>query len=137
MADVWEEHFDNEAPKDLPPDFGEEFEEEPLREEVVELLHLGRLSSSVEIRGHTIRISTLTVGEELLVAILARDYIDTQDANKAYATALVAAAITSVNGKPLAAPLGPNTTKREVLERKYEYVLSHWYWPVVRVIYDE
>ena len=111
-----------------------ELDFEPISDELEGLLAVGALSKEVTIAGHPIAIRTLTIGEELEASLIASKYRDTDDASRAYATAIVAAAVTSVDGRPLIGQgLGPN---ENTLERRYSYVRENWYWAVVRELYD-
>lgn len=117
------------------PQFGPEEEvekEEPITTDEHSLLYLGFLSDTVDIHGNKISLRTLKIGEELEVELLTHKYRPTVEAERAYATALVAAAIQSVNGRPLVEGLGP---KSETLESRFQYILDNWYWETVRELY--
>lgn len=110
-------------------------EEESLAEDEVALLYVGHLSGSVTLGNRVIRIRTLKIGEELEAALLAERWRNTAEASRALVVAYVAAAITSVDGKPLVQILGP--TENE-LEMKFQFILENWYWqPTIRTVYEE
>lgn len=109
--------------------------EEDLSEDESALLYNGHLDGEVRLGNRVIRLRTLKIGEELEASLLAARWKDTADANRALVTAFVAAAITTVDGQPLTVALGPNDNE---LERKFEHVLSNWYWqPTVSAVYEE
>ena len=99
------------------------------------LLRLGKLSEEVEIWGNKIGIRTLTIGEELEASLIAKKYGETMDAERAYATALVAASVQYENGVPLVRALGPEK-EGHTIERRFRYIQDNWYWPVVQAIYS-
>jgi hypothetical protein len=102
--------------------------------EIFGLLNLGRLSSKLEVRGHEVHLRTLTMDEELEIGLLISEFEGTQEWGRALATALVAASVDTLDGKPLVEALGPN---ENLLSRKYDYVRKHMYWPVIKIIYEE
>lgn len=129
-----------DAPETVQPGWVNEPEDEP---EVPDLpsnnllgfLNLGQLQEDFTVRGHTIVLRTLTMDEELEVGLLVKRYSETIDEGRALATALVAASIVSIDGKPLVlAPLGPNES---IVKKRFDYVRTTMYWPVIRVIYEE
>jgi hypothetical protein len=106
-----------------------------LTTETVSLLTLGHLTGSVKIGSHDIQLRTLKIGEELEAALLAKKYEETVEAGRALAVALVAAAITSVDGQPLVRnALGPD---EHTLEGRFHYLQRNWYWPPIYAVYQE
>jgi hypothetical protein len=106
----------------------------PISENVLGLVMVGALRDQVSVAGHTVAIRTLKIGEELEASLLSNKYRDTDDSGRAYATAVVAACIESVDGKPLTLQqIGPNES---VLDSKYNYILANWYWTSIRVVYE-
>ena len=122
-----------DAPK--PEEFAAQ---EPEREELVSddtagLLQLGSLTDTVDVGGHEIRIRTLKIGEELNAALLANKYKETVEEARALATALVAAAVVTVDGEPLLGqPLGPRDNS---LEQRFDYILNNWYWDTISKVW--
>ena len=56
---------------------------------------------------------------------------------RAYADAIVAACIISVDGKPLPiTPLGPPENTLERVRAAYDYISAHWYSWTIDAIYD-
>jgi hypothetical protein len=109
-----------------------ETQEEPLDAETYTLLSRGHLSDSITIGSQEVRLRTLKIGEELEAAVVADKWRETGEAGRALATALVAAAIESVDGSPLINGLGPQD---ESIEAKFDYVRNNWYWINVRSVY--
>lgn len=109
-------------------------EEEKVDDQTFGLIYNGQLSEVVKVAGHDIRIRTLRIGEELEASLLANKWSDTGEAGRALATALVAACIVSVDGKPLLEGLGPHES---TMESKFDYIRSNWYWVTIRTIYQE
>lgn len=109
-------------------------EEEPASLDESNLLYRGHLTSEVYIGNHEIRLRTLRIGEELEAALLADRYKDTVEASRALATAIVAVAVTSVDGQPLTTGLGPG---ENTAESRFNFILRNWYWITIREVYAE
>ena len=109
--------------------------EAPLSLETQSLLQTGHLVSEVNVGSHRIEIRSLRVGEEFQAALLAKRYEETVEAGRALATALVAAAIMRVDGKPLVGD--PLTAGDLTLEAKFLHILDNWYWPPIQRVYNE
>jgi hypothetical protein len=126
------------APEEIPdfqfPPEEVQFEEE-ISDESYGLIYRGYLTDDFSIGTHDIVIRTLKIGEELEAALVAAKYRDTIDYGRALATALVAAAIVTVDGQPLIQEgLGPN---ENMLESKFRYILRNWYWAsTIKQIHD-
>ena len=124
---VWEEAFDE----------AQQFAEaqqtvEPLSSDLNTLLELGKLEETVEIGNRKVTLRTLKVGEELEVGLLTKEYQSSSEQLRAEITAIVAASIVSIDGKPLITSFGPD----EITFRdKFNYVNNNFYWPVIRMIY--
>lgn len=103
-------------------------------QEVLGLLNLGELKAKVNVRDYEVVLRTLRMDEELEVSLLIQRYKGTMDEGRALATALVAASVETVDGRPLIATLGPDDSK---VERKFDYVRTRMYWPVIRILYEE
>lgn len=127
--------IDPELDADLPFEHEEyDFTLDDLSQEFTGLLTLGKLVKKIDLYGHTFIIRTLKVGEELEVGLIADKYRQTNEAGRAYATAVVAAALERVDGKPPVVPIGPS--EDSILQEKYEFVRSRYYWPIVRKLYE-
>jgi len=121
-----------EAAFDVPVFEEPEIQEDPIADDTYSLLQLGYLTDTVTIGTHVIRIRTLKIGEELNAALLANKYKDTAEEARAFATALVAGSIVSVDNAPLLGELlGP---RDDALEAKFDFILANWHWePINRL----
>jgi hypothetical protein len=106
-----------------------------LRQDVENLLTNGKISKEVEVAGHTFVIRTLSIGEELAIADACREYDGTFAHAKAIATATVAAAIESIDGRSLMRSLGPDDNKN--IRQKFIYIRNKWYWAIINELYEE
>lgn len=113
-------------------------DEEPLPEfdpqvalEFEGLLFVGALSKEFTWAGHKFSIRTLMSHELLEVALLHRKWAESIGAPKAYTTAMVAACVSKVDGKPI-----PTAGIDEPLQEKFNYV-SRWFAPTIDAIYEQ
>lgn len=124
-----------------PDDVDEEKEEKSkgfsgkIAQDLYGLLYLGRIEEEFELYGHLFRMRTLTVGEELTAHEAVAHLRDSTGLaqSRGYATAMVAASIHAVDGKPLAKPLGPNDN----LIKKKIAAVNEWFWPVIEELYGQ
>jgi hypothetical protein len=99
------------------------------------LLYLGALSSEVDIYGHKFEIRTLTTEEQLQIGLYLREFEGSVVQGKAYATALVAAAIVSVDGKEMPKPFKDEPGDSPLRHRVK--LVATWYPQVVDLLYNE
>lgn len=97
------------------------------------LLTNGKITEEVELAGHTFVIRTLTIGEELAVAEVCKAYYENFTESKAIATATVAAALESIDGRPIMHSLGPDPVAN--IRQKFQYIRSKWYWVLIAELY--
>lgn len=133
MSNVWEEVLQQQEPIEFDQVEEEDIKEEPTSSEVFGLMYVGYLTDTFQVFGSTISIRTLKIGEELEAELLVSKYRGSQEADRAYIAALVAASITSVDGQPLIQGLGPAS---ETLERRYTYIMDNWHWVTIAAIYN-
>lgn len=135
---VWDEQValaSNDAPLEQ-ESFGiDEVDEDYPSDNLVGLINLGRLTKEVTVRGNRVRLRTLTIGEELEVGLLVQPYANTLVEGRAYACAVIAASVDSVNGKPLVTNFGPG--EGDLLRRRFDHVRNNWYWPVIEELYEQ
>jgi len=124
------------VPPPLPSEFGQDRFDDAISEDLDGLLYLGALSKEVSIGSHRIVIRTLKAGEELACAQIVRDYDGGLASVRAHNIAKAAAAIESVDGRPIATPLGPGDTLKVVRE-KFDYISDNWYYPVIDILVIE
>lgn len=106
-----------------------------VRDNIENLLTNGKLTATVSVAGHEFVIKTLTIGEELAVAEVCKPYADSLAQARALATATVAAALLSVDGKPLMQDLGPD--KAAAVRQRFNYLKNNWYWNIVGHLYQQ
>jgi hypothetical protein len=109
-------------------------EQEIASKDIFALLNTGQLAYQLDVRGHNVSLRTLTMEEELGADMLISKYEGTMAYGRAQATVYVAAAIESIDGRPLVLTLGPD---EDVIRRKFDYVKRKMYWPVIKLIYEE
>lgn len=97
------------------------------------LLFLGHLEETVRYRGHEFVIRTLRQREMIEVSHIVSGYEELARP-RAYKTALVAAALESVDGEPLYEPLS-DVARSQAVRRKFEKV-AEWYPAVIDVLYE-
>lgn len=135
LDEAFERTFEPEPEVKLrEPDSPVVLEAPPLKPETQSLLYTGHLTSEVQIGNHRIDIRSLRIGEEFEAALLAKKYEETVEAGRALAAALVAAAITRVDGKPLV--YEPLSDDDLTVEAKFKYLLDNWYWPPIQKVYQ-
>lgn len=112
--------------------------DERYREDFEGLMFIGALTSRFSFLGHEFVIRTLTVDELLAAGKLTKEFEDTIGAARAYATAMVALTIVSVDGTGMPSPIGeePGNDYKWAYER-FDYAKARWYPWVVDYIYDK
>lgn len=104
-------------------------------QDVIGLIHLGHLTGRFEVMGHVFVLRTLKLGEELAVGQVVDEYAGTIVQGQAFAAALVAASLMTVDGRPVLAPLGPD--QEATIRDKFEYITQKWYTDTVLEIYAQ
>ena len=105
-----------------------------LKNDIENLLTSGSISKEINVAGHVFVMRTLTIGEELAIAQACRDYEDTTAQAKAIATATVAAALETIDGRVVMKSLGPDPTSN--IRQKFQYIRNKWYWIVIAELYE-
>lgn len=105
-----------------------------LKTDVENLLINGSISTEVSLAGHTFTLRTLTIGEELTIAEICQAYEGNFAQAKAIATATVAAALETVDGRPLMHKIGPDGSN--IIRQKFQYIRSKWYWIIISELYE-
>lgn len=100
------------------------------------LMFIGALTSSFTFLGHKIKIKTIGIDDLLEVGLITAKYKGTLGESRAYSTAMVAASIISIDGKPLPQPLTTDPADTP-LSNSFEYVRTYYFPPVVDAIYLE
>lgn len=94
-------------------------------DEVVDLIHAGRKETTFELFGRTIHLRTLTIEEELKVSEITKPYLGSDGYPRAYRTAVVAAAIRTIDGQLLFNPISTEEFSQLIL-KKYEKLLGYY-----------
>lgn len=94
-------------------------------DEVIDLMHAGRKEKFIEIFNRNIHLRTLTIAEELKVSEITKPYIGSDGWGRAYRTAVVAAAIRTIDGKLLFNPMSENEFD-QIIVKKYEILLDYY-----------
>jgi hypothetical protein len=103
-----------------------------------DLLFIGRKEKLIHIAGHTILVSTLTTDVELQLGLLTKEFQGSDGYARAYKTAVVAASIKEVDGRPLYQSLSSEESDdvAYVVRKKFEKVQK--YYPVLlEMIYTQ
>lgn len=105
-----------------------------VREDVNGLIWLGYLEDEFTFCGHNFVIRLLRGDEELLAALVIKEYTETVGQAKAQVWATVALALTAVDGAEDFCP--PASPAKEAYARaRFQWVTGNWYWPVALFIY--
>lgn len=109
---------------------------EEVSDDVDGLLWLGYLEDVVEFCGHEFVIRTLRVEEEMLAALVCKEYMETLGQAKAWIAAQVGMALVSIDGDTDFCPqAGPN--KKNYARARFQYVSSKWFEPTINYIYSK
>lgn len=111
----------------------DEFPEE-VREDVDGLLWLGYLEDHITFCGHEFVIRTLRAEDQLLSALITKDYADTVGQGKAWVAAQVALALVAVDGDEEFCPQA-SYDKKDYARARFNYVISKWYEATINHIY--
>ncbi len=104
-------------------------------DEVVDLIHAGRKERTFELFQRKIYLRTLTISEELKVSDITKQYLGTDGYLRAYRTAVVAAALRTIDGGLLFNPLSESEFEN-IIVKKYEKLLD-WYPLAVDQIFNK
>lgn len=111
----------------------DDFSEE-IQRDVEGLVWLGHLESEINWCGHTFVIRTLKAEEDLVAGLLAKEYIDSVAASKAWAWANIALALVAVDGDTNFCPaIGPDKVANA--RARFRWVTENWYWPVAEYLF--
>jgi hypothetical protein len=101
------------------------------------LLFLGALTKRFEWLGHVFVIRTLSQDEVLTVPILMKPWQGSIGEVKAYATAMVAMCIQTVDGKELPMPYEIEKTQFTWAQQRFDYVRRSWFQYTIDKVYSE
>lgn len=108
-----------------------------IRADVDGLISLGALSNpNIEFCGHTFGLRTLRIDEDLASAIVIEPFRNTLKEPEAWAAAIVALALTHIDGEEDFCPqTGPD--KVAYAQARYRYVTSKWFQPTLDFLFEE
>lgn len=125
------------APQEKPEEAAPLPEFDPrYRDAFTGLLYLGRLQQTFNLWGHTFVVRTLTTEQLAEVGLIVKPYLGTEMQNAVYQTAVVAAAVVSVDGQPLPGSIEIDNST-ELTTVKYPYVAKNWLPAVREEIYNK
>lgn len=113
------------------PEFDERY-----REDFEGLVFLGSLSKTFRWLGHRFTIRTITVDEQLHVALLTKAYAGSLGDALAYRTAVAALSVQRVDGEDLPVPIGPSDGFAYAQQR-FDFVKARWFQYTIDAIYNE
>ncbi len=99
------------------------------------LLYLGALRGDFRYLGHKIEIRTMTSAQELLIAILTREWADTMGFARAHATAMAALCTDAIDGQSLPVPLGETGDDMAWARERFRYA-QRWYPFTIDAIFE-
>ena len=94
-------------------------------DEVVDLIYAGRKDKYFTLLKRNIHIRTLTIEEELKVSEITKPYIGSDGYPRAYRTAVVAAAIRTIDGELLFNPIS-EAEFDQIIARKFKILLDYY-----------
>lgn len=93
--------------------------------EIIDLVHAGRKERVVQVFNRKIHLRTLTIEEELKVSDITRQFLGSDGYPRAYRTAIVAAAIRSIDNELLFNPISAEEMEN-IIVKKYEKLLGYY-----------
>lgn len=106
--------------EDFPPE---------IQENVEGLMFLGELYDNFDFCGHHFVIRTLRGDEELLAALVSKEFVETVGRDRAWIWALVSMCLVSIDGdENFCPPLTGN--KRDYARARFQYCTRNWFWPL-------
>lgn len=118
------------------PDFSDVQFDDRYKDAFHGLAYIGALTGSFEWLGHKFVIHTLTQDEELAAALIVKDFEDTLGQARAYATALAALCVDSVDGEGMPTPVGTGPSYGWAYQR-FNYAKARWYRYTIDKIYEK
>lgn len=100
------------------------------------LLYIGALQDQFDWLGHSFQIRTLREGEKLAIAQIIKQFADTMGADRAYASAVAALCLLSVDGEDLPVPIGESKRAYEWGLQRFAYVIENWHQTTVDQVFN-
>lgn len=101
------------------------------------LLYIGALSKDFSWLHHNFTIRTLRDGEKLAIAKIIKPYTDTIGADRAYAAAVAAMCVMSVDGDDLPTPIGETRKAEQWGLERFNYVTDNWHGTTIDQVFNE
>ncbi len=101
------------------------------------LVFLGALTSTFEWLGHSFVVKTVTGDEVLGAAQIVKPWQGTLGESRAYAIAMAAVAIVSIDGQELPIPVSSEGGEYAWIYQRFNYVKAHWHAPTIDKVYSE
>jgi hypothetical protein len=120
------------VPEEVLPTFDPQYQDD-----FVGLTFVGAVAEEFEWLGHKFVIRTLTTDEYLAVATLTKDYINTTELPRAYATAIASLCIETVDGEALPVPIAEEKRTYAWAFQRFNYVKGQWYPYTISKVYDK
>lgn len=125
-----EESEQPEPAEELVGQVDEEFPEE-WRNDFEGLAYIGYLERVVPLPGHEVVLRTLLAGEKIQVVSIAQDLEGSVGYSRIYKAAAVAAALVSVDGRPIMI----QEKNKGVVRQKFEFVINLWHDVVIDYLF--
>lgn len=127
---------DSEGETEEPAESGDTELTEEERDSFRSLLTVGRRTKTVELFDHKVVIASLNVEDEVIIGQATKPYKDSQTFPRAWQSAVVAAAIRSVDGEAWGQSLYPDADPAVLFDGKWTKVKG-MYPLIVQVLYNE
>ena len=101
------------------------------------LVFLGALTSRFEWLGHEFVIKTTTADDLLAVAQIIKPWQGTVGEARAYAIAMCAMSVVSIDGGELPIPVGSTTNDYAWAYQRFNYIKGRWFPPTIDKVYSE
>jgi hypothetical protein len=112
----------------------EKFPEE-ITDDVDGLIWLGYLEDTIDFCGHEFVIRTIRAEEQLLAALVTKEYADTLGQAKAWVAAHVALCLVAIDGDEDFCPQA-GFSKKDYAKARFRYITRKWYEPTINKIYE-
>ncbi len=107
------------------PEIVEEVEESFTDEESYDFrnyMTIGRISETVDILGHKVVLRTLSVEEDLAVGLLIKPFLGSNSYERAYRTAILAAAVRRIDNDMMPEPISEDDELMEIMRVRFDKV---------------
>lgn len=101
------------------------------------LIYLGALTRSFDWLGHRFVVRTVRTDDVLAVAKVIDPWRGTVGEAKAYAAAMAAICVVSVDGKELPIPVGDGQGEYAWAYQRFDYVKANWFAMTIDKVYSE